>query len=157
MDTALIIIGILCLIIGIVGDIVPGLPGVPVSYAALLLLHFTDKVQFSWQFLVLWAVITTVAQVLDYVVPAWGTKKFGGSKLGVWGSIAGLFIGLFMGPWGIILGPFLGAVLGEMMDGKAAGNALWAGLGSFLGIMAGTILKLVCSGMMTFYFIKALL
>lgn len=156
MEITLIILGILCLIIGIAGDIIPGLPGVPFSYVALLLLHFTDKVQFTWHFLLLWAVVTIVAQVLDYVVPAWGTKKFGGSKRGVWGSTIGIFVGMFLGPMGVIIGPFIGAFLGELTDGKDTPDALRAGLGSFLGIMAGTVIKLVCSCMMTFYFIRAI-
>ena len=157
----------------------------PLSYVGLLLLHFTDRVQFSWQFLTIWAVIVVVIQLLDYFIPAWGTKKFGGSKWGVWGSTIGLVIGLFMGPWGIIIGPFLGAVLGEMIyfnrhpqasepqsqtataqsQNSAAqpsansnlNRALRAGMGSFIGLLTGTILKLICCGMMVFYFIKELI
>ena len=157
MDIFLIILGAICLLVGILGCVLPVLPGVPWAYCGLLLLHATDKVQFSWQFLVIWAVVTIVVQVLDSVVPIWGTKKFGGSKMGVWGSTLGLLVGLFFGPWGIVLGPFLGAVVFELIDGKNTRLALKAGWGSFVGLMTGTILKLICCGLMTYYFIAELI
>ena len=112
MDIFLIILGAICLLLGLIGCVAPVLPGVPLSYVGLLLLHFTDRVQFSWQFLTIWAVIVVVIQLLDYFIPAWGTKKFGGSKYGVWGSTIGLLLGFFMGPWGIVVGPFVVAVFG---------------------------------------------
>ena len=157
MDIFLIILGAICLLVGILGCVLPVLPGVPLAYCGLLLLHATDKVQFSWQFLVIWAVVTIVVQVLDSVVPIWGTKRFGGSKMGVWGSTLGLIVGLFFGPWGIVLGPFLGAVVFELIDGKNTRLALKAGWGSFVGLMTGTILKLICCGLMTYYFIAELI
>ena len=157
MDIFLIILGAICLLVGILGCVLPVLPGVPLAYCGLLLLHATDKVQFSWQFLVIWAVVTIVVQVLDSVVPIWGTKRFGGSKMGVWGSTLGLLVGLFFGPWGIVLGPFLGAVVFELIDGKNTRLALKAGWGSFVGLMTGTILKLICCGLMTYYFIAELI
>lgn len=173
MDILLIILGAICLLIGIIGCVAPVLPGVPLAYLGLLLLHWTERVQFSWQFLTVWAVIVVVIQLLDYFIPAWGTKKFGGTKWGVWGSTIGLFVGLFMGPMGIVIGPFLGAVVGELLyfnrhpqtaqSGDKIGKnsqfnrALRAGLGSFIGLLTGTILKLICCGMMVFYFVKELI
>ena len=157
MDIFRIILGAICLLVGILGCVLPVLPGVPLAYCGLLLLHATDKVQFSWQFLVIWAVVTIVVQVLDSVVPIWGTKKFGGSKMGVWGSTLGLIVGLFFGPWGIVLGPFLGAVAFELFDGKDTRLALKAGWGSFVGLMTGTVLYLICRGLMTYYFIVELI
>lgn len=170
MDVFLIVLGAICLLIGLIGCVAPVLPGVPLSYLGLLLLHWTDHVQFSWQFLTVWAVVVVVIQVLDYFIPAWGTKKFGGTKYGVWGSTIGLFVGLFMGPWGIIVGPFVGAVLGELLyfnrhpqdrieqsENTNFNRALRAGFGSFIGLLTGTILKLICCGMMVFYFVKELI
>lgn len=170
MDVILIILGAICLLLGLIGCVAPVLPGVPLSYLGLLLLHWTDRAQFSWQFLTIWAVIVVVIQILDYFIPAWGTKKFGGSKYGVWGSTIGLFVGLFMGPWGIIVGPFVGAVLGELLyfnrhpqdrieqaENTNFNRALRAGFGSFIGLLTGTILKLICCGMMVFYFVKELI
>ena len=167
MDIVLIILGALCLLAGLVGCVAPVLPGVPLSYLGLLLLHWTDRAQFTWQFLTIWAVIVVVIQVLDYLIPAWGTKKFGGTKYGVWGSTIGLFAGFFLGPLGIIIGPFVGAVLGELIyfnrhpqaipaqDKKTKFNrALRAGFGSFIGLLAGTLIKVVCCGVMIAYFVK---
>lgn len=156
MDIFLIILGALCLLIGFLGSILPALPGVPLAYVALWLLHATDKVQFSWQTLLIWGVVTIAVVVLDYVVPAWGTKHFGGSKWGTWGSIVGIVVGMFLGPWGIVLGPFVGAFVGELIADKGSQEALRAGWGSFVGLMTGTVLKLICCGLMTWQFIKAL-
>lgn len=157
MDYVLIGLGILFIISGILGCVLPVIPGPPLSYVGLLLLHFTEKYQFLPRFLIIWAIITAVVYALDYVIPAWGTKKFGGSKRGVWGSIIGLIVGLFFfPPFGIIIGPFAGAVIGELTSGKDSGAALKSGFGSFLGFLMGTLLKLITSGMMTWYFGKEL-
>lgn len=148
MDIFLLIVAVVCLVGGIIGCVVPGLPGTPIAYAGLWVAQASDKVDFSWQVLLIWGIVTVVVTVLDYVVPAWGTKQFGGTKYGVWGSTIGVFVGLFGGPWGVIVGPLLGAVIGELVGGKAAKEALRAGWGSFIGLLFGTILKLVCCGMM---------
>ena len=158
MDYILIFSGIVLMITGIFGCVLPVLPGPPLNYIGLLLLHFTARFQFSTDFLILWGIVTAVVYVLDLVIPVWGTKKFGGSKRGVWGSVIGLVAGLFFfPPFGIIIGPFAGAVIGELTAGKDSGAALKAGFGSFIGFIAGTVLKLVASGMMTWYFGKALI
>ena len=156
MEIFLLIVAFLFLVIGIIGCIVPGLPGVPFAYAGLWLAQATDRIDFSWQFLLIWGVVTIIVSVLDYVVPAWGTKRYGGTKYGVWGSTLGVFVGLFAGPWGVILGPLVGAVIGELLGGKAAQEALRAGWGSFVGILFGTILKLICCGLMLVELIQAI-
>jgi len=158
MDYFLIGFGILLMLSGILGGILPVLPGPPLSYIGLLLLHFTERYQFSHRFLILWAVITVIVYLLDYIIPAWGTKRFGGSKRGIWGSILGLLVGLiFFPPFGIIIGPFVGAVIGELSSGKDSQSALKSGFGSFLGFLVGTLLKLITSGMMTWYFFRELI
>ena len=156
MDIALLVIAFLCMVVGIIGCIVPGLPGVPVAYAGLWIAQATEKVDFSWQMLLVWAIVTIVVSVLDYVVPAWGTKKFGGTRYGVWGSTIGVFVGLFFGAAGVIIGPLAGAVIGELVGGKEIAEALKAGWGSFIGLLFGTILKLVCCGLMTVALIQAI-
>ena len=156
MDIVLYILAGLCLLIGLVGCVLPGLPGVPLSYLGLILMHVTDKYNYSWQFLIIWLVVVILVSVLDFVIPARGTKKFGGTKAGAWGATIGVVVGLFAGPWGIILGPFIGAVVGELIANKKDTNALKAGFGSFIGIMSGTVLKLICCGMMIYYYIKTL-
>ena len=158
MDYVLIALGILFMISGILGGVLPVLPGPPLSYTGLLLLHFTERYQFSTKFLLFWAVITILVYILDYIIPAWGTKRYGGSKHGIWGSIIGLIAGLvFFGPFGIIIGPFAGAVIGELIAGKDSTGALRSGFGSFMGFLAGTIMKLIASGLMTWYFVVKLI
>lgn len=157
MDYILIGVGIVMMISGILGGILPVLPGPPLSYIGLLLLHFTERYQFSERFLIIWAVITVLVYALDYVIPVWGTKRYGGSKHGIWGSVIGLIAGLFFfPPFGIIIGPFVGAVLGELSSGKDSGSALRSGFGSFVGFLTGTLLKLITSGLMTWYFFREL-
>ena len=156
MDIFLLILAFLFLIIGIIGCVVPGLPGTPIAYAGMWIAQATDRVDFGWKMLLVWGIVTVVITVLDYVVPAWGTKHFGGSKWGVWGSTIGVFIGLFFGAAGVILGPLVGAIVGEILSGKELTKALRAGWGSFIGILFGTIVKLICCGMMTVAVIQAL-
>ena len=156
MEIFLLVLAFILMLIGLIGCIVPGLPGTPIAYAGIWIAQATDRVDFSWQFLLIWGIVVIVISVLDYVVPAWGTKRYGGTSWGVWGSTIGVFIGLFFGPAGVILGPLVGAVLGELIAGKELTAALKAGWGSFIGILFGTILKLIACGLMTVYLIQAI-
>ena len=156
MEITLLILAGICMLVGIIGCIIPGLPGVPIAYAGLWIAQATDRVDFGWKMLLIWGIVTIVVSVLDYVVPAWGTKKFGGTKYGVWGSTIGVFVGLFFGAIGVIAGPLIGAILGELIGGKEVKEALKAGWGSFVGLLCGTILKLVCCGLMTVSLIQAI-
>jgi uncharacterized protein YqgC (DUF456 family) len=153
MDVVLIIIGIILLIIGFAGCIIPGIPGPPIAYIGLLLQVFKTENPFTVKFLIIWALIMVAVSALDYIVPVIGTKKFGGSKRGVWGSIIGLFAGIFFfPPIGLIIGPFLGAFIAELTGGKETESALKAGFGSFIGFITGVVLKLVVTGLMAYYF-----
>jgi uncharacterized protein YqgC (DUF456 family) len=157
MSVALVIVAIILVITGIVGCIVPALPGVPLSYLALVLLRFSDKGdKVSNTLLIVYGVLTAVVTVLDYVIPAWGTKRFGGSKWGVWGSTIGLLVGLFMGPLGIVIGPFVGAVVFELLGGKPSREAIRAGWGTFVGLLSGTIIKLIICGLIAYHVITIL-
>ena len=156
MDVVLIILAFICILVGIVGCIIPGLPGLPIAYAGLWVAQATERVDFSWQSLLIWTIVTIVVTVLDYVIPAFSTKYFGGSKYGAWGSILGMIVGLFFGTWGVILGPLVGAILLELLSGKEMMNAVKAGLGSFLGLLFSTILKVICCGLMLLSIIHAL-
>ncbi|WP_054559503.1 DUF456 domain-containing protein [Croceitalea dokdonensis] len=142
MDIALLVIGLLCVLIGILGSFLPVLPGPPISWVGLLLLHLTDAVPDNWWFLGITLFFALLITVLDYVIPAMGTKKFGGSKAGMYGSIIGLIIGIFLPiPGGIIIGAFLGAFIGEMSKNSDKKLALKAAFGSFLGFLTGTFMK----------------
>ncbi len=155
MDIVLLVLAFFMMLIGLIGCIVPGLPGTPIAYVGLWIAQATEKIHFSWQFLLIWGIVVVIISVLDYVVPAWGTKHYGGTKWGVWGSTIGVFVGLFFGAMGVIFGPLVGAVIGELISGKQLNDALKAGWGSFVGILFGTILKLIACGLMTVALIQA--
>ncbi|MEN1784617.1 MAG: DUF456 domain-containing protein [Bacteroidota bacterium] len=144
MDIAFLIIGFAFTLVGILGSFVPVVPGPPLSWAGLLLLHLTDAVPEDWWFLGITLGIALLVTVLDYVIPAAGTKRFGGSKAGVWGSIIGLLVAIFfpvLGPLGLIVWPFVGALVGELMHNSDQKRAWRAAFGSFVGFLTGTFLK----------------
>ena len=158
MDIVLIILAGILLLLGLTGCIIPMLPGTPLCYLGIILLHFSSYAEFSISFLILWAGIIVLVQGLNYFIPIWGTKKFGGSKKGVWGSMIGMLIGLFTGgPLGIIVGTVLGAFIGEMLAGKETSKAIRAAFGSFIGFMAGTISQLVVAGFLIYYYFEAII
>ena len=144
MEYLLLILGLICLIIGIIGSFLPALPGTPVSWLGLLLLYLIPEIETNYWVLSITFVIMAVIFVLDYIIPAKGTKKFGGSKYGVWGTNIGLVTGLFFPPFGFIIGPFVGAFIGELIynyrDGK---RALKAAFGSFLGFLTSTFIQVI--------------
>lgn len=156
LDYILLALAIVFLIIGIIGCLVPVLPGPPLSFAGILILHFTSFAEFRPELLLILGIIAIVVAVFDYLVPIWGTKKFGGTKYGIRGATIGLLVGLFLGPPGIIIGPFLGAVIGELIYKDDFRYAIKAGLGSLIGFMAGIGIKLAASLIITFYFIRGL-
>ena len=161
-DIVLLILGIILIVLGLAGCILPVIPGPPLSFAGLLILRFTGFVEEprTEQFdTILWitAVAAILVTVLDYIVPVWGTKKFGGSRYGTIGAMLGLIAGLFFAPLGIIIGPFIGAVAGEIMAGKDNRSSLRAGFGSLIGFLTGVVMKITVSGIITFYFIKEII
>ena len=153
MYAALYIISGLLLLTGLAGAILPVLPGPPISFVAILLLEFTERYDFPTEFLVICGAIAAIVTVLDYVIPVWGTKRFGGSTAGVRGSTIGLILGLiFFPPLGIIIGPFVGAVIAELIyNSDDFQKALRSGLGSLVGFLLGTGLKLAYGLMMIYY------
>ena len=158
MDIALIILGIICLITGLAGCILPMLPGPPVAYAGLILLHLTDGVQLSTTELLVCLLIVVVVQVLDYIIPMLGTKYTGkGGKWANRGTLIGTLLGMFFLPWGIIIGPFVGAFMGATKDGMDNTQALKAGFGSLIGFLLGTVLKFVVCGYFIWVFVRELL
>jgi uncharacterized protein len=156
MDTFLIIAGILLLLASFAGSVLPFLPGPPLAYISLVLLQLTGAHPFSTLFLVAWAVVIVGVTVMDYYIPIWGTKRFGGTKGGTWGATIGLVAGMiFMSAIGIIDGPFLGAFVGELINKQDISKALRSAIGSFAGLLAGTLMKLAICLIITFYFIRA--
>ena len=157
LNILLLSLSICFLLTGLIGCILPVIPGPPLTYIALLLLQATRFANFSSEFLLITAAITVVVTLLDYLLPVWGAKKWGGSRMGAIGAVIGLLAGLFFPPVGIIAGPFLGAVAFELLAGRKANSALRSGFGSFIGFLLGTGVKLAVCVAFTFYFIKELL
>ena len=155
MDTTLGVIAIICGVIGLLGAIVPVLPGTIISYAGLLCISFSSYSELSITTLVVWGVIAVAVIVMDYILPGYFSKKFGGTKAGVIGATVGTIAGIFFGPLGIILGPFVGAVVGELLAEKLTfEEALKVGFGSMMSFLVGTLFKLVVGGFLLYYIIK---
>ena len=144
---------------GIAGSILPVLPGVPVSWLGLLCLYLTPSLPFDWVFIIITGIVAIGLYILDYVIPAMGTKRFGGSKAGAWGTTIGLIVGILAPiPFGILIGPFLGALIGELVFNQTEGKlAVKAAFGSFIGFLASTFMKffatLVYLGLFIYKFI----
>lgn len=149
MEAVLIILAILLLFAGLLGCVLPAIPGPPLSYVALLLVQWAWK-PFGTTTLIVFAIITIIVTVLDYVIPVWGAKVFGATKQGIYGSIIGMLVGTFLTPVGMIAGLLIGAILGDVVGGRKLSDAVGSGLGTFIGTMAGMAVKLIVSGIMTF-------
>ena len=155
MDYLLLALAVVLLVFGLIGCILPIIPGPPLSFLGLLIIHYTDFANYTTNFLLITAIVAVLVTTLDYLVPIWGTKKFGGTKAGMWGATLGMIIGMiFLGPLGLIFGPLVGAIIGESIKGANNKDAFKAGLGAFLGFLMGVGLKLAASIYITWHFIK---
>lgn len=153
METLFIVIGAFFIIAGILGAFIPLLPGPPLSYIGILILHFVKGGLFSWLFLISWGIVVVIVITLDSFMPAEGSRRMGGSKLGVYGALLGALIGLFFfPPAGIIVGPIVGAFIGEFIAGKNSGSALRAAMGSFVGFLVAVALKVGVAVILAYHF-----
>ena len=155
MDTTLGVIAIICGIIGLLGAVLPVLPGTVISYIGMLCVSFSSYSELSTLTLATWGIVAVVVIVMDYVLPGYFSKKFGGTKAGITGATVGTIVGIFFGVPGIILGPFFGAIAGEMIGSKAPiEKAFKVGMGSMLSFFVGTGIKLVAAVYMLYYIVK---
>lgn len=152
MTVFVLIIALVLLILGIFGSVIPGLPGPPISYIGILLIHFFTEIQFSLTFIWAWGIVVALVFVLDYTLQSWGVAKFGGGRYSTIGTFIGLIIGLFFPPVGLLLGPFFGAFFGALAEVKGdQARALKVALGSLVGFVSGAVLKLSVSLALLFY------
>ena len=158
MDFIIIIIVILLLLIGLIGCIIPALPGPPISFSGLLLFHFFTSYNLEEDTLWLLAAVVVAITFLDYWLQVYGVKKFGGGKKAINGTILGLVLGLLLfPPFGLIIGPFVGAFLGAKMEAKEDTNrAIKIALGALAGFLGGTVLKFAVSIYISILFINQL-
>ena len=152
METVIFIIALILLVLGLLGSMIPGLPGPPLSFIGILLIHFFTGTQFSTSFLLTWAFIVILVFLLDYFMQVLGVKKFGGGLKATIGTFLGLFAGFSFPPIGLLIGPFIGAFFGALLEVQDDNTrALKVAIGSFIGFVTGTILKLVVSSVLLYY------
>lgn len=142
-DFVFVILAVISALVGVVGAIVPAVPGPPISFVGLLLLAFCEGNDIDMVSLIITGILAVIITVVDYIAPVWFTKKAGGSKAGIWGATIGLVLGLFTGFWGVIVGPFLGAFIGELMMETKPEKAIKVACMSFIAFLLTTGVKLV--------------
>ena len=147
LTTVWYVLAVVLVIVGIAGTVLPALPGIPLVFAGLLLAAWADGFQHvgGWTLGAL-AVLTVLSIAVDLLATAMGAKRVGASRLAVIGAAVGTVAGLFAGLIGVFVGPFVGAVAGELIHRRRledVGHATRVGIGTWVGLLAGTILKLV--------------
>lgn len=137
-------LAVVLVLVGIAGVILPALPGLPLVFAGMLLAAWAgDFHEISWITLAALGLLTVLSLAVDFFATMMGAKRVGASRKALLGAVLGTFAGLFLGgPIGLFAGPFIGALLGELWHGRELGKAAKVGLGTWLGILLGTVLKL---------------
>ena len=136
-------LAVVLVLVGIAGVILPALPGLPLVFAGMLLAAWAGGFQqIGWVTLVVLGLLTLLSIGVDFFATVVGAKRVGASRKALLGAVIGTFAGLFFMPIGLFVGPFVGALLGELWHGREIGQAAKVGLGTWLGILLGTVLKL---------------
>ena len=149
------VLGSVAVVVGLIGCIVPILPGPIVSYVALILISLVGGWDlYSVTTLVVLAVLAVGSTVLDSVLPALSSKRAGAGRAGVWGSVVGMLIGtIFFPPFGMIIGAFVGAFVFELLFNRQNRAPAKAAAGVFKGTVLATLLKILAAGIIGFYFV----
>ena len=155
----LIVVGAFLLILGVIGCVLPIIPGPPLAYLSLVLMSIARRWQaYSVATLVILGILAVAVTVLDNILPILTSRRKGASKAGMWGAVIGMVAGMFLfPPFGMILGTFAGAVVGELIFNRQKGVALKAAWGVLVGTLLGIGVKLGVSGAIAFFFVRALL
>lgn len=159
MNSVILFFSSICILVGFVGCVVPSIPGPPLSLLALIILDL--KIPQSIISVPCYMVLGSsvgIVTLLDYALPFWGARFFGGSRYGIWGSVIGAVAGIvFFPPFGVFFGALCGAIVGEIVGGYHYRQALCAGMGIFVASMVVVGLKLIVSGIVSYVFIKSIL
>lgn len=143
IDSLYYALAVILVLVGMAGVILPALPGLPLVFVGMLLAAWVgDFQQIGWLPLVLLGLLTLLSVAVDFFATLVGAKRVGASRKALWGAMLGTFVGIFFGPIGLFAGPFVGALAGELWHGRQLGQATKVGLGTWLGIVLGTVLKL---------------
>lgn len=160
MDISLVfyILGGLLLLVGIVGIVLPALPGVPLMFAGMLMVAWAGNFSLLGPgMLVVLGVLTLLSVILDLLAGLIGAQRVGASRLALVGAALGTVVGLFFGLIGVVLGPFIGAFLGELAYSRKSTLATRVGIGTWIGLLLGTIAKIGIAFLMLGVFVLALL
>lgn len=154
-----VVLGVLLILLGFIGSVLPILPGPPLSFIGLLLYAFLQDFlpPLTPSLMVILLGITLAVTVIDYLLPLISAKRYGTSKWGIYGSLGGMILGAFFSPFGMVLGALIGAICVEWLISRKEEKALKAGLGIVVGSLLGMVLKLGTSGLMGYYLILSLL
>ncbi len=155
--TLLYIASAALILVGVIGVVLPALPGVPLVFAGMLLAAWTD----SFRLIPIWvvallAVLTALALVIDFLASVLGAKRIGASKLAIFGAAVGTVAGLFFSLPGLLLGPFIGALVGEWLHSRDVHHATRVGVGTWIGMLVGAIFKLMLTCAMLGVFVLAI-
>ena len=155
--TISIVICSILLVIGLVGAIVPLIPGVPIAWVGLFIYAIaTGFERISIAAIVIFFVLMLLTVLLDFLAPMLGASKYRASRWGITGAFLGFIVGIFvLGIWGIILGPLVGAFLGELIARRKPKQALGSAFGAFLGFIAGVLFKVILVLVMAGFFIAS--
>lgn len=153
----LLILASILTLIGVIGAILPALPGPPLSLAALVIIYFVLPGAVGLPLVMTLGVLTIVALLLDYFAPIILTRVGGGSREAVACTTIGLVIGLFFMPLGLIVGPLVGAFIGEYSHSAQLGKALWVAFLSFLSFLFTTVIKLILAAVISYYVFYAII
>lgn len=159
LDSLLIFIAVTLFLVGVVGSILPVLPGAPLSWMGLFLLKFTPSVRpyLSWYAIIGVGLFTLIVFILDNILPIWSTRIMGAGKIVVWGTALGFVVGCWFGLLGIVLAPFLGAMIASIISGAHIKEAINHASGAFVGFFLGIVLKFINIGVIGYWFVKVLI
>jgi len=134
---------LLLVILGVLGSVLPSLPGVPLVFAGLVAAAWADDFQrVGWIALGLLGLMTLMSFAIDFIATSLGAKRVGATRLAIAGALLGTLVGVFLGLPGLILGPFVGAVAGELLSHGKLHQAGRVGTATWVGLFFGTLAKL---------------
>ncbi|BAD40722.1 conserved hypothetical protein [Symbiobacterium thermophilum IAM 14863] len=151
-------IAVVVMLAGVVGTLIPALPGLPIVFLAMLGYAVVDGFRdITPGFLAVALLVVAATQVAEHYARAWGAKRFGAGRAGAWGAVIGSIVGLFFMPLGLLLGPFLGALLFELVAGRSGSEAVKAGFGGLVGVLGSVVVNVVVALGLTVAFVAKVL
>ena len=155
-ESVILLISILFLIFGLIGSVIPIIPGPIFSYLGIIFSYVFSLLDISRSEFLIISLTTILVFLLDYIFQYFGVKKLGGGRMSVLGLVLGTILGLLVAPLGLILGPFLGAFAGAILENKNKSQSIKVALGSLIGFISGTIVKFTFSAFLIWIFIKSI-